>query len=73
MWVLIYHGSLQAARAFASGQTATSFPVSAGVLFLSIPVSGVLMFYHGFTQLLELIYFGKCRNEPAWISGVGGE
>jgi TRAP-type C4-dicarboxylate transport system permease small subunit len=71
-WVLLHHGSIQAARSFASGQTATSFPVPAGVLFLSVPVSGALIFFHGFTQLLELIYFGKYKNEAAWVSDAEG-
>ena len=43
-------------------QTATSFPVSAGVLYLSIPVSGILMFWYAVTQVLELIVYGKYRE-----------
>ena len=60
--VLTIYGAEQTANAFSSGQTATSFPVSAGVLYLSIPLSGALMLFYGVTQLLELIHFGKYRD-----------
>lgn len=60
--IFIIYGGEQAKEAFVSGQTATSFPVSAGVLYLSIPCSGLLMLLYSFTQLLELICFGDYRK-----------
>ena len=60
--ILIIYGGEKTFESFHSGQTATSFPVSAGVLYLSIPVSGILMFWYAVTQVLELIVYGKYRE-----------
>lgn len=62
VFVLVYYGGEQAYSAWSSGQTATSFPVSAGLLYLSVPFNGVLMLFICTTQLLELIYIGKNRD-----------
>jgi len=62
VYILTVYGAEQTMDVISAGQTATSFPVSAGVLYLSIPVSGVLMLYYAVVQLLELICYGKYRD-----------
>lgn len=41
------------------GQKAITMPFSMGWVFISIPISGVLMMYHSIVQFLELIYYGN--------------
>jgi TRAP-type C4-dicarboxylate transport system, small permease component len=60
--VLVRYGGEQTVAAWKSGQTATSFPVSAGLLYLSVPLNGVLMLFICVTQLLELICLGTSRD-----------
>ena len=62
VYILTVYGGRQTIDVFSAGQTATSFPVSAGVLYLSVPVSGALMLYYSVVQLLELIFYGKFRE-----------
>jgi TRAP-type C4-dicarboxylate transport system permease small subunit len=62
VYILTVYGAEQTMDVISAGQTATSFPVSAGVLYLSIPVSGALMLYYAVVQLLELICYGKYRD-----------
>lgn len=57
--ILTYYGWVQTMDTIESGQTATSFPVSAGLLYLSIPISGILMLFYNITQLLELLINGN--------------
>ena len=61
--ILTYYGWEQTLETISSGQTATSFPVSAGLLYLSIPVSGVLMLFYTTTQLFELIMCGNYKEK----------
>jgi len=59
VYILTVYGAEQTMDVYNAGQTATSFPVSAAVLYLSVPVSGVLMLFYSTVQLLELILHGK--------------
>ena len=67
--ILIVYGGQQALEALHSGQTATSFPVSAGVLYMSIPVSGVLMLWYSVTQVFELLCYGEYRKTELQFFG----
>lgn len=60
--ILVRYGSEQTILAWQSGQTATSFPVSAALLYLSVSFNGILMFFICITQLLELVCFGMNRD-----------
>ena len=60
--IMTTYGTSQTLDVYSSGQTATSFPVSAALLYLSVPVSGALMMYYCFVQLLELLFYGKFRD-----------
>lgn len=57
--VLLVYGAEQTYITAQSGQTATSFPVSAAVLYLSVPVSASLMLLYSLVQLTELVFYGK--------------
>ena len=59
VYILTVYGAQQAIDVFNAGQTATSFPVSAGLLYLSVPVSGGLMLFYTLVQLLELLFYGE--------------
>lgn len=59
VYILTVYGGQQALDVFNAGQTATSFPVSAGLLYLSVPVSGGLMLFYTLVQLLELLFYGE--------------
>lgn len=59
VYILTVYGAQQTIDVYSAGQTATSFPVSAAVLYLSVPVSGALMLFYSSVQLLELISHGK--------------
>ena len=59
VYILTVYGAQQAIDVFNAGQTATSFPVSAGLLYLSVPVSGSLMLFYTVVQLLELLFYGE--------------
>ena len=59
VYILTVYGAQQTIDVYSAGQTATSFPVSAAVLYLSVPVSGSLMLFYSTVQLLELISHGK--------------
>ena len=59
VYILTVYGAKQTIDVYSAGQTATSFPVSAAVLYLSVPVSGALMLFYSTVQLLELIFYGK--------------
>lgn len=62
VYILTVYGAQQTIDVFDAGQTATSFPVSAGILYMSVPVSGILMLYYTLVQLLELIFLGGYRD-----------
>ncbi len=59
VYILTVYGAEQTMDVYSAGQTATSFPVSAAVLYLSVPVSGAMMLFYSTVQLLELILHGK--------------
>lgn len=63
--VMVCAGSLQTWNTALSGQTATSFPVSAALLYLSVPVSGILMLCYAVLQLVELIHSGTTAGVQA--------
>ncbi len=69
--ILIVYGGQQSLEAFYSGQTATSFPVSAGVLYLSIPISALLMLWYSVTQVFELLCYGEYRKTELQFWGQG--
>jgi len=71
VYILTVYGAEQTIEVVSAGQTATSFPVSAGILYLSVPVSGALMLYYTIVQLLELICYGKYRENK--INDIFGE
>lgn len=72
--IMIYAGSFQTWNTALSGQTATSFPVSAAVLYLAVPVSGLLMLLYAVLQLIELVSpsSSDCvRHDDSEISAQG--
>lgn len=69
--VLLHYGGLQALQTAQSGQTATSFPVSAGLLFFSIPFNALLMLFICVTQLMELLFHGKNRDVGTTVDPQG--
>lgn len=66
VYILMVYGTQQALDVFRAGQTATSLPLSAGILYLSVPLSGALMLFFTLLQLLELFFYGEFRKNKVW-------
>lgn len=60
--ILLVYGTLQTIDLYSAGQTATSFPVPAALLYLSIPLSSFLMLFYAIVQTFELLHCGKYRE-----------
>ena len=69
--VLLVYGAEQTYITAESGQTATSFPVSAAVLYLSVPVSAFLMLLYAVVQLAELVVYGRFLPVEATADNQG--